>query len=451
MNPVLQGTKVNSSNKGVARTTLAAEAKRKTSPKKAVVPEIPSHSPASKPAESATVGPAPTVSTTNTDATGVSSDHVDNAAPSRGGTTEQNRCSEGEEEGSAGMDSLCAAVKQAWATDVVRCKEREAEIFNEGAVSRQGENVADGSANVQEEHSDGEGTGGSDEDEAEGDDEEEEADYDDEWEPEDDMDDDNASKQKDESQPERSVSSAPSTTEAGLGTRDAPFAADDFPALGGGQEDFPALLGIDGVSAEATSMPAAGTARASSELPASSWSLMARSNPAPFKATVKGDPAPLPAATPVPEVESDPADHCSAAVTAGAEGGVKAAGKRPDGGVAGSSRILNRSSGFGVTSGVRKEEDDGEGWVNPSNFKNRKMVGIGLNGPSQSQQKGATPGAAAGSRCRAGCVTTDFAMQNVILQVCVRACETFWRQERARQLTRGVIDGGLHCDVHCCC
>ncbi len=155
----------------------------------------------------------------------------------------------------------------------------------------------------------------------------------------------------------------------------------------------------------------------------SSWSLMARSNPAPFKIPAKADPAPLPAAAaPASPPPDDSAGRFSAsggAVSAAAAATNPASRQRPDGAKPGTSRILSTAAAFGV-SGGGAEEDDGEGWVNPSNIKSQKAAGIGLNGPSQSQTKGRGGAAAASmvaSQCRAGCVTTDFAMQNVILQV----------------------------------
>lgn len=147
---------------------------------------------------------------------------------------------------------------------------------------------------------------------------------------------------------------------------------------------------------------------------------MARSNPAPFKVPVKADPAPLPAATPAAAAAAasplgDSAGHFSS--SGAASGAASSSRPRPDGAKAGTSRILSTAAAFGVTGGGA-EDDDGEGWVNPSNIKSQKAVGIGLGGPSQSQTKGRYGGGnAAASKCRAGCVTTDFAMQNVLLQV----------------------------------
>lgn len=228
-------------------------------------------------------------------------------------------------------------------------------------------------------------------------------DDDDDWEPENAMagqtNEDGARKQP------PGVSWAPTDTEV---TEEASFTADDFPALGGeGETAAPAPHSVPTAPASTTEEPVSASSASASS---SSWSLMARSNPAPFKAKIKADPAPLPAAaTPIPDEDSEPTRISSGV-------GAEATRARPDGAAVGSSRILNTASGFGVTSGAAKE-DDGEGWVNPSNIKSRRMAGLGLNGPSQSQHKGAAPGSAAGSKCRAGCVTTDFAMQNVILQV----------------------------------
>ncbi|KAG5176896.1 putative RNA binding protein NOB1 [Tribonema minus] len=88
-----------------------------------------------------------------------------------------------------------------------------------------------------------------------------------------------------------------------------------------------------------------------------------------------------------------------------------------------SSRILNISSSTGVTS-VDAAEDDGIGWVTPANFAEVKSTGLSLSGPAPGgKSKGAKArrrareDAKALAQCRAGCVTTDFAMQNVLLQM----------------------------------
>ncbi|CAN0344747.1 unnamed protein product, partial [Ectocarpus fasciculatus] len=161
-------------------------------------------------------------------------------------------------------------------------------------------------------------------------------------------------------------------------------------------------------------------AAAPADEPTSSWSLMARSNPAPFKVPAKVDPAPLPAAAaPPPTTADDTAGHFTTggAASRGAAAAASADRPRPDGAKPGTSRIMSTAAAFGVSAGGA-DNDDGEGWVNPSNIKSQKAAGIGLNGPSQTQRKGRHKSrSTVASQCRAGCVTTDFAMQNVILQV----------------------------------
>lgn len=248
------------------------------------------------------------------------------------------------------------------------------------------------------------------------------ADEEDEEEEEDD--DEDSDNSDDEWEPEGNLADAENTSPTEAKSHDggkATFTADDFPTLGGSRSP-PLPSATAGAAAAAATAPAPGsspTAPAS----ASSWSLMARSNPAPFKIPAKRDPAPLPAAAPpaTAALSSDTSPgHFS--VRGGAAGGDR---PRPDGAKVGTSRILSTAAAFGV-SGGGAEEDDGEGWVNPSNIKSQKAAGIGLNGPSQTQRTGGRRGsggaAAAGrgtmaGKCRAGCVTTDFAMQNVILQV----------------------------------
>lgn len=323
-----------------------------------------------------------------------------------------------------GMDALCAVVKQAWTMDVPGGTDAKSNAAGKAPAA---DSTAD-LAMEEKERAGGNGGGGvvhvvmtkgsEEEEQNTSDDElEEEAqvdgedvqdehageqldsendhahddDDDDEWEPEDPNDND----ANGEDAPLTPATESPEDVKKSGGQQEA-FAADDFPALGG------------------TPTPTPGSAPAFSQVdpsPSSSWSVMARSNPAPFKATVQADPKPLPAATVAHE--SNTAGHFATAAPA-------APGPRPDGAVVGASRILNTASAFGVVSGVGAEIDDGAGWVNPSNFKTRKMAGIGLNGPLQSQQKGGKGmggGRGAASKCRAGCVTTDFAMQNVILQV----------------------------------
>lgn len=307
------------------------------------------------------------------------------------------------------MDSLCAAVKQAWTDEVVAVAEDEQGGGGGGGGEK--EEGSDGSSGgeeeveevgVPEERADQSG------DDSE-DDLSDDAGDDDEWEP------DGGGNADEES-------SAGATTSPA----NAPFSADDFPTLGSGNSPpaAPAPAAAQVLSPAPASAPAPAPA---TDGPASSWSLMARSNPAPFKVPVKADPAPLPAATPAAaaaaSAASPPADSAghfssSGAVPAAAAGATSGR-PRPDGAKVGTSRILSTAAAFGVVGGGA-EDDDGEGWVNPSNIKSQKAAGIGLGGPSQSQTKGHYGGggkAALASKCRAGCVTTDFAMQNVLLQV----------------------------------
>ena len=209
----------------------------------------------------------------------------------------------------------------------------------------------------------------------------------------------------DEWEPEGEISAgdeASRTPPGATAVGDAAFAAEDFPVLGMGQDN----------STTSAPLPTPVPSASRSAKEERSWSLMARSNPAPFKVPPKHDPTPLPAAAPVEH-------HAQTSVmdsVNGKKGWPPGSGhKRPDGAKAGTSRILSSSAAFGVSSGgVGNEDDDGKGWVTPSNIKSHKAAGFGLFGPSQFQRKGPV---ASSSQCRAGCVTTDFAMQNVILQV----------------------------------
>lgn len=302
------------------------------------------------------------------------------------------------------MDGLCTAIKHASTDDVdVAHKEGDGDARLGGSHQEEGEENEDGegesdsdsdSASDDENEEFGErgGEQGKEEDEESNGDEDEGDDED--WEPEGDS--------AAQGNPEEGATTTATTTNK-------PFSADDFPTLGG-------------PAAQAVAAPPQAPA---DDAPASSWSLMARSNPAPFKVPAKADPAPLPAAE-APASTADPAaGHFSTSGGGGAAAAAAAAVNprpRPDGAKVGTSRILSTAAAFGV-SGGGGEDDDGEGWVNPSNIKSQKAAGIGLNGPSQSLTKargGARGGAgvsAVSSQCRAGCVTTDFAMQNVILQV----------------------------------
>lgn len=294
------------------------------------------------------------------------------------------------------MESLCTAVKQAWTDEVGAACDGHDRATEDKDGEAEGESEGSGSGSA----SDGDGK---EEEEEDGDD----IGDDDEWEPE------GASAEKATSGDAATASSAP-------------FSADDFPSLGGGKS-VPVPAAAPAAAATSTSSPslppAATATKATSpaDAPPSSWSLMARSNPAPFKVPAKADPAPLPAAAaPPPTTADDTAGHFATSGAASLDAAATAAAadrRRPDGAKPGTSRIMSTAAAFGV-SGGGAEDDDGEGWVNPSNIKSQKAAGIGLNGPSQTQRKGSHKGrSTVTSQCRAGCVTTDFAMQNVILQV----------------------------------
>lgn len=324
----------------------------------------------------------------------------------------------------ADVGALCSAMKTAWTKEVVAdegagkgesdagCGTLEtkqdtgddapANVISGAVVSHQ-DDESDVGEDGQETGDEEEGTeveeegSGSDGDDGDDDDD----DDDDEWEPE--------SNKAGDVKPQSACAAGAAAGAAVGGT--AEFTADDFPTLGGSAAPKPA----------ATPAPTPLTAPSSVVTPseASSWSLMARSNPAPFQIPVKADPTPLPAAAPV-EPETT-AGHFEKGGVAAAAGAAPTDAPRPDGAKVGTSRILSTAAGFGV-SGGGADDDDGEGWVNPSNIKRHKAAGIGLNGPMQSQKKGGrgaggVAAATVASKCHAGCVTTDFAMQNVILQV----------------------------------
>eukprot|EP00904_Undaria_pinnatifida_P011155 jgi/Undpi1/716/HiC_scaffold_10.g04180.m1 len=325
------------------------------------------------------------------------------------------------------VDSLCSAVKKAWTDDV---------IAGEGAGSLTGSSRAEGgvsagqgdgkaatvtssSTGYVEDEEGGEEEDEEEEEESGGEEEEEEEEDEDGEDGEEDQEEDKGSDDcDDEWEPEGNIADGENTspTPAKANGKAAAFTADDFPTLGGSPSPPPPT------PAAATDAAALAPGSPSPIAPASasSWSLMARSNPAPFKIPAKRDPAPLPAAAPPATTTSgDTRGHFST-IGGGAAGARAEDRPRPDGAKMGTSRILSTAAAFGV-SGGGAEEDDGEGWVNPSNIKSQKAAGIGLNGPSQLLRKGGRGGAAgAGAvagKCRAGCVTTDFAMQNVIIQV----------------------------------
>ena len=86
-----------------------------------------------------------------------------------------------------------------------------------------------------------------------------------------------------------------------------------------------------------------------------------------------------------------------------------------------SSRIL-RSTGAAEYSSAqsnrfRAEEDDGENWINPSNLSSCRITGSGMLGGSRAQ---GAKNAKFLSGAKVACVTTDFSMENVIIQMGLR-------------------------------
>lgn len=383
-NYLLQGTRVNGKPKGVAAPVLAPTKNAQGEVTAKVIPDASGQD------------PAVTNVVDAASSSGGSGEKDVTAAAGRNQTT--NKAGE--------VDYLCAAVKRAWTDEVGVVaaddgKEQSGgvgeEIEKEGGVEEDSDGASGEDDGVEEE-------GATEEDAEESSDDVDDVGDDDEWEPEE----NNAGGGK-------STAAAAVTTTAAT----APFSADDFPTLGGGNAHVAPASAAAATSAPTPSAEAeVAAAAAPTEACASSWSHMARSNPAPFKVPAKADPAPLPAAAPSAAATSPLIDAGGMFSTSGAS--AAADGPRPDGAKVGTSRILSTAAGFGV-SGGGAEDDDGEGWVTPSNIKSQKAVGIGLNGPSQSQAKGRHGGqgaiGAVASKCRAGCVTTDFAMQNVILQV----------------------------------
>lgn len=297
----------------------------------------------------------------------------------------------GEKVSSVRVESLCKALEAASTEEAVVDKEDE----SGGAGSRRGDahsGVTTEMAAVKDDRSCSEELGGlgrgervmDDEKEEQGELEEEVVDDDSEGSYQDDFSSDDEWEPEGEERTEAEAETAPELA----------FAAGDFPSLTGGDN---------------TAIPSVASTSSVSSPPArqeGSWSLLARSNPAPFKALAKPDPKPVPAAAPVKQ------HFCTGKAVKGEAGQAISDHNRTDGTKTGNSHILNSAAAFGV-SGGGGEDDDGEGWVTPSNFKSHKVAGIGLNGPSQLQKKLVSMG----SECRAGCVTTDFAMQNVIIQV----------------------------------
>ncbi|CAM9365732.1 unnamed protein product [Ectocarpus sp. 6 AP-2014] len=378
--PIRPGTKVNSNPKGVSAPTLAPanDATEEASAK--VLAD------ATLQEAATTTGDVNIAAAAAAAANGKpSEDEPDTPAATAIGRKEKEAAGE--------VESLCTAVKQAWTDDVGAAGDahgRAAENEND-----EGEGGSEGSDSGSASNGDGE------EEEEDGDD----VGDDDEWEPE------GAGAKKAQSGDDAATAAS------------APFSADDFPSLGGGK-GVPVPAAAPAAAAASTSSPSlppaatAAKAAAPSDAPTSSWSLMARSNPAPFKVPAKADPAPLPAAAAPPlATDDDPAGHFATSGVASPGAAAATDRPRPDGAKPGTSRIMSTAAAFGV-SGGGADDDDGEGWVNPSNIKSQKAAGIGLNGPSQTQRKGSHKGrSTVASQCRAGCVTTDFAMQNVILQV----------------------------------
>lgn len=371
-----QGTKVNSNPKGVSAPTLA--------------PANDATEASAKVLADATLKEAATMTGDVNTAAAAASGKASEEEPDTPAATTIGRK---EKEAAGEVESLCTAVRQAWTDDVGAAGDGHGPAAENENDEDKGE--SEGSDSGSASNGDGEEEGEEDGDDV-GDD--------DEWEPEG----DGAEK----------ANSGDAATAAS-----APFSADDFPSLGGGKS-VPVPAAAPAAAAASTSSPSlppaatAAKATAPADAPTSSWSLMARSNPAPFKVPAKADPAPLPAAAAPPlTTDDDPAGHFATSGVASLDATAAAARPRPDGAKPGTSRIMSTAAAFGV-SGGGADDDDGEGWVNPSNIKSQKAAGIGLNGPSQTQRKGSHKGrSTVASRCRAGCVTTDFAMQNVILQV----------------------------------
>lgn len=84
------------------------------------------------------------------------------------------------------------------------------------------------------------------------------------------------------------------------------------------------------------------------------------------------------------------------------------------------SRIINGGSSGITASHVDDEvEDDGEGWVNVSNFRPGEGMGFGLKNEKKKDnpQRNTKESSGPLDSTRAACATTDFAMQNVILRI----------------------------------
>ena len=95
----------------------------------------------------------------------------------------------------------------------------------------------------------------------------------------------------------------------------------------------------------------------------------------------------------------------------------EASAERHSTGVA-TSRIM-RSTGAAEysssqTNQFRAEEDDGENWISPSNVTSARATGQGMLGGGRTQ---GVKSAAVVSTTKVACVTTDFSMENVVLQM----------------------------------
>lgn len=149
----------------------------------------------------------------------------------------------------------------------------------------------------------------------------------------------------------------------------------------------------------------------------SSWASVAKSGdtgafnrkqparPQPYKSI-------LPSAAAVATADATDAD---ASVNASAAGLVNAAHAASDAPATMPSRILGgNANGHSAQASLRAAlEDDGEGWINTSNFKSRSAENSFRSDGKSAKAAAAEEGAAA----VVGCITTDFSMQNVLMQM----------------------------------
>ena len=149
--------------------------------------------------------------------------------------------------------------------------------------------------------------------------------------------------------------------------------------------------------------------------------------------------APAAAATPAPAAAAATASASASASAAAAAPAAAAAATKPAPSAkakakAYSSRIFGADGSMGQSLHVESETavDDGDGdWVNPANFDG-VSIGVGIGGSTGSSMfagsssvalttvsssAGAASGGGSRTHPRVGCVTTDFAMQNVLLQM----------------------------------